>query len=167
MAASIVNITDFVGFYLIPQGTFDNGELQNYCDMYEQRYLTELLGVELYDLLIADLVGGLPTDPLYLAWFNPFSYEPDFCYNCLLTSNGVKNMLLGFIYFEYMWSQIVPNNGNGFDVPTNENSTTPTLIASQSQILRRYNDAVVSYNAIKMRVNDTINVVTKEINTVL
>lgn len=165
--ANIVNISDFVGFYLIPQSTFNNGELQDYCDMYEQRYLTELLGTDLYDLLIADLVAGVPQDPDYLLWFNPFSYEPDFCYNCLLTSNGVKNMLLGFIYYQFMWSQIVSNGGNGFNIPKNENNDTPSLISSQSQALRRYNDAVVSYNAIKMRVNGTINVVTKETDIAL
>lgn len=74
---SIFNITpsDFTGEFAIAGDQFTDTVLQSYIDEMEVTLCYDLLGVELADLLIADLSGGLPQTPIYQAIFDPFAED--------------------------------------------------------------------------------------------
>lgn len=153
--SNIVQIQDFKGFYKIPNNCFDKDYFQHYIDKYEDYYLNELLGVNLKTLLIADLVNGVPLDPSYLEWFNPFT-ERFNCEDEVRQSIGLKNVLLGLIYYSYTHSNQYSQSLTGVVVSSNENSEMlrPANVERVAEV--RYNDSVPSYNniAYKLCVDD-------------
>lgn len=74
---SIFGITsaDFVGEFKIASDSYTSGTLQQYIDDNELELLYDLLGVELTNLLIADLSSGVPQSPIYQAIFNAFAED--------------------------------------------------------------------------------------------
>lgn len=95
-----LNTSDFIGFYKISGNSHTSAELLNYINDLEPTILRKLLGVELYDLFIADLdANNQPQSQRFIDIFNPFSYD----YNStIIESKGIKEMLKGFIYYEYV-----------------------------------------------------------------
>jgi len=145
----IVQISDFTGKYEIHTGLYDQTKLQDYIDIYEKRYLVELLGATLYNEFISDLDPyNVPISPNFQQIFNSFIEDQTLVLdNQILISEGIKQMLKGFIYFEYLkdtTNQITPN---GLTIPSNENSTTATTL--YSMMYTRYNEAVRTYRAIQ------------------
>jgi hypothetical protein len=104
---SILNITysDFgKGKYELHKGMYEQQKINEYIDKYERLYLINLLGGNLYTLFVADLVAGVPVLPEYLAIYNAFVYDEN---NCdVVISDGMVEMIKGFIYFEYLKDQI-------------------------------------------------------------
>lgn len=150
-----VKIADFVGKYELHTGMFDQAKLQEYIDIYEKRYLIELFGAELYNDFVADLTPSisnpLPQSPNFQYVFYPF-YE-NVMLHTIIQSEGIKQMLKGFIYFEYLkdtTNQITPN---GVVIPSNENSTTASTL--YTMMYARYNEAMRSFRAIQTHI--TIN----------
>lgn len=138
-----VTINDFTGKFALSTGMYANTNIQSYIDRYEDIYLTELLGVKLYDLFIADLVNSLPVTAKYTKIFNAFKEELDIR---LIISKGMKDMLVGFIYFEYMKDSITQTTPIGVVKQSTENSTP---ISAHTPIYLRYNESVKSYRAIQ------------------
>ena len=151
----ILSIQDFTGKYQVSTGMFDQAKLQDYINRYEPRYLKELFGITLYNDFQSDLLNNVPQSPNFLVLFNPLS--EDLGYNFYyfngiyegvnqLDSEGIKEMLKGFIYFEYvkdLSNQITPI---GLVKPDNENSTVANTLFSM--MYTRYNEAIRSYNSI-------------------
>ena len=150
-----VTVSQFVNKYQLSTGMYDQGKIQAYIDKYEKRYLIELLGPALYDQMVADTISGTPQSPNFTFIYNPFhvTISP----LSMLISNGIEEMLLGFIYFEYakdLMNQMTPY---GNVKPLAENST---VVGAQSSLLyNRYNEAVRTYRAIQMYIalNQTIS----------
>lgn len=150
-----VTVSQFVNKYQLSTGMYDQGKIQAYIDKYEKRYLIELLGPALYDQMVADTISGTPQSPNFTFIYNPFhvTISP----LSMLISNGMEEMLLGFIYFEYakdLMNQMTPY---GNVKPLAENST---VVGAQSSLLyNRYNEAVRTYRAIQMYIalNQTIS----------
>ena len=152
----ILSIQDFSGKYQVSTGMFDQAKLQDYINRYEPRYLKELFGITLYNDFQSDLLNNVPQSPNFLVLFNPLS--EDLGYNFYyfngiyegvnqLDSEGIKEMLKGFIYFEYvkdLSNQITPI---GLVKPDNENSTVANTLFSM--MYTRYNEAIRSYNSIR------------------
>jgi len=93
--ANILAPDDFgSGEYKVPQNCFD--QIQPYIDKYEKHYLLRLLGADLYDLFIADLVSGVPQDAIYLSIFDEFRVDET---GCIRISEGMKILLIQFCYF--------------------------------------------------------------------
>ena len=152
----IISIQDFTGKYQVSTGMFDQAKLQDYINRYEPRYLKELFGITLYNDFQSDLLNNVPQSPNFLVLFNPLS--EDLGYNFYyfngiyegvnqLDSEGIKEMLKGFIYFEYvkdLSNQITPI---GLVKPDNENSTVANTLFSM--MYTRYNEAIRSYNSIR------------------
>lgn len=124
---------------------YDQGKIQAYIDKYEKRYLIELLGPDLYDQLIADSTGGTPQSPNLSFIFNPFhvTISP----LSYVISEGIVEMLLGFIYFEYSKDLINQMTPFGNVKPESENSTVTA--GNSTLIYNRYNEAVRTYRAIQ------------------
>ena len=50
-------------------------QLQGYIERYEKKYINQLLGVDLANLFIADLVDQIPQQDIYLAIYNPIEKD--------------------------------------------------------------------------------------------
>ncbi len=152
----IVKTTDFVGKYKISQNGFSETDLQAFIDKYEKVYIRRLLGLVTGDLFYADIAVTTylpPADPIYLVLFNPIASVIN---GCEIISNGVKEMLLGFIYWEYTRFASTQNTLNGNVMQ--ENETSKAIDWMSTPIYDNYNEAVKSYSAIQYFINnDTTN----------
>jgi len=160
----ILSTTDFTGKYQISTGMYDTDKLQDYINRYEPRYLKELFGVSLYNDFQSDLLNNVPQSPNFLVVFNPLSEDMGYNFYYFngiyegvnqIDSEGIKEMLKGFIYFEYvkdLSNQITPI---GLVKPQNENSTVANTLFSM--MYTRYNEAIRSYNSIRDFIKYTNN----------
>ena len=158
----IVNISDFTGKYQLSTGMYDTVKLQDYIDKYEKRYLIELFGANLYTEFESDLLANVPQSPNFLKVFNPF-YE-NLTFRQLIISDGIKEMLKGFIYFEYSKDLINQMTPYGNVRPISENSEPVSTL--YSMIYARYNEAIRSYKAIQTYIQVNFNTVTGQVVTV-
>lgn len=143
----LITIADFVGKFELHTGMYDNAKLQLYIDKYEPLYLVNLLGADLYAEFEADLIlgGGIPTEPRFQFIFDPFNYDYNDC--DILISQGIIDMLLGCIYFEYLkdLSNQVTTAGNV--KPIGENSLNTSTL--NTMMYSRYNDGIRTYRTIQ------------------
>jgi hypothetical protein len=151
----ILTPSDFVGKYELHTGMYVQSKLQNYIDIYEPMYLKHLFGIDLYNQFINDLSGNIPQSPNFLTVFNPLAEDFGSSFytqwgvsywNSMLISEGIKEMLKGFIYFEYakdLSNQMTPY---GNVKPISENSEVVSTLFSM--MYTRYNEAINSYRSI-------------------
>ena len=135
---AIIAVSDFVGRYNLVKDVYSTQLIGDYIVKFEKKYLYQLLGVELAELLIADISGGVPSSPEYAKIFNPL-YFNDSCDN-LYHSDGIKSLLLGLVYWHYtIEGRLTPSITGG----TSQNEVEVGKIAlSRSEIFARYNDSV-------------------------
>jgi len=136
--------SDFVGKYALASSTKGNDNIDAYIAEYEEQILIDLLGVELFELFKADVNSGTkkPNTDIYLKLYDRLNFE--YC-NRLLTSFGIKNILLSIIYFYYVRDNKVKQTVNG-DVNIQTEVSQPS---DQTYLLLRYNEAIMSYSVIQ------------------
>jgi hypothetical protein len=138
--------SDFVGKFQLHRGMYDIAKIETYIERYEKKYLVQLLGVELYNELISDLgIGNVPESPNLAFIFNPFIEQ--LMLNDIAQSEGILDMLKGFIYFEYakdLYNQMTPF---GQVMPTSENSQNVSTL--NNLMYTRYNESVKTFRAIQ------------------
>lgn len=151
----IVTSSDFVGKYALSNSMYDTPDYDFYINTYEREYLIALLGADLAELFIADLIagGGTPTIQRFIDIFDAFSIE----YNWLFyarggtkrnwTSEGMKVMLTGFVYFEIVRDQSNKMTPIGNVSSKGENSDA--VRSFNSRMWDRYNRAIQNYRAIQ------------------
>jgi len=128
----------------ITTGMYSSSKINSYIDRYEEVYLAELMGVNLYKEFMLDLTPSfVPNSARFLKIYNPFMEEKDLR---ILISKGIQDMLAGFIYFEYLKDQITQSTPVGIVKQQGENSVP---IHSHTTIYGRYNEAVKTYRAIQ------------------
>lgn len=140
----IATTADFTGLYKISQTIYS--QLQAYIDTHEPMYLKRLFGCELYDLYLAS-----PLDARFVAVTDPFCFQEDGCENEMYISEGLKTMLLGFIYFEFVNDQSTQNRTTGNVKVESENS-----VRSDNQInttIDMYNRGVKNFTAIQKKMS--------------
>lgn len=156
--AKIIQISDFVGKYAVSKNAFDIADLQHYIDKYEVKYIYDLLGVTLGNLLLADITTpfALPTTVIYQDIFKAINSDNASYFCNQIRSNGIKEMLLGFIYFEYVRTKSVVNTPTGSFTAQNEASVLADW--SATEIYTNYNEAIKSYKTIQnyININNTI-----------
>ena len=103
--------------------------------------------------------------PIYIKIFDPFHEDVDSYsglkyyqnQNCLLISEGMVEMLKGFIYYHYVTSENVKHTIMGLTKSINENSSS----ASYEMIYRtgevRYNEALNTFTDIQYYICDNLN----------
>ena len=144
---SILGITynDFgKGKFELHHGMYEQAKIQAYIDKYERQYLVKLLGVELFNQFVADLVANVPQTAKYIKIYNPFEYDNVNCY--IYISEGMIDMIKGFVYYQYL--KDLTNNVR----PLGENSENVSTL--NSMIYTRYNDSVRTYKAIQQYMCD-------------
>lgn len=146
-----IQISDFSGQHVIAKDKYSKSDLQPYIDKYEARYLQELLGCELYEEFKVDfaITGTAPTDPKFTAIWDAFCKD----YSCWIRrSEGIKAMLVGFVYWEYLRDQPIKNNigGNQKNIQANAEAAEPR----ETNVYFNYNQALESYWAIQRLICD-------------
>jgi hypothetical protein len=150
---SIVKPVDFtLGAYYIPKNENQETSLQFYIDEVENEYLPKLLGVELYDLFIADLdAQGEPQTARFTEIFESFSKQE--LIGCIgkrgaiLYSGGIKQMILGLTYFLSMRDRISRIHTTGIKITDGMNSENVNGI--KHDLNARYNKGIETYKAIQ------------------
>ncbi len=144
----IINTSDFTGKFLVAKNNYNI--LDEYIDRYEEKYLKELLGITLYNLFIADF--GLPSQAaIYGLLYDAFD-EDDIDSGRIHSSRGIKDMMIGFIYFEYMREQNIKPTNTGLVIGQAENSGPAKI--DDNFIYDRYNSSIESYCAIQWFINE-------------
>lgn len=134
--------TDFTGKYALAQSIQD--QITAFISEYEVKYLSELLGADLYRLFAADVTNYAPVTAKYLTIFNAINED----YNgSVMYSRGMKKMLLGFIWFEYVSQTKYKHTSTGVVVDSNEVSRD----ADNSELFmyEMYNSSIDSYKTIQ------------------
>lgn len=146
---TIVQTTDFAtGDIKISQNNTGENDLEIVITGVENDILPDLFGNELYDLFIADLAEpteGEPTDQRFIDVFEPFRKEIGSCE--ILKSEGIKRMLMWFIFAEYSRDQSFQNTVTGTVMNKAENSNI--VSGAKSGWAIKYNKGVDSYNDIR------------------
>lgn len=142
--------TDFKGKWEIHQGMYSYEKINGYINRYTPIYMTQLLGAELYKRYIADA----SVSPCFKKINDPFVEELPMYFNDafgynngLLISDGLKDMMTGFIYFEFMKDEFNQSTIYG-EVRQNSEVSNKTNSLT-TLIYNRYNEAVRTYNAIQ------------------
>jgi hypothetical protein len=146
---AIITTSDFsTGRYSIPTDAYSG--LQAYIDRVEPLTLKKILGYNLYQLFLADLAGSpsVPVSAIYLAIFNQINIDNDYTYS----NEGMKEMLKGFIYFEYMRDNVYHKTRSGVMQSTSENAENKGY--NGYNLVQAYNEAVESANVISYYILD-------------
>lgn len=150
---SIVAKEDFTGEYSIAQTLTDHLDL--FILKYEKQYLIKMLGATMYASFISDLSVSTPQAPITasnLLYFNSFAYDED---NIIITSEGIRSILVKFIYFEYIRETQLVNTSNG----TSSNAIELGVNASyKNNILKAYNNAIEEVKAVQWYIYDNESV---------
>ena len=138
------------GKYTINDSDWTRQSLKEYVKQNEKRFIYELLGVELGDLFIADL--GANKEPQTQRFIN--IYEP-LAFNWshrLIMSKGMKEVIKGLIYSEFVREQNYKNNINGSGRNLYEQGEV--ISANNAGIAHKYNESVESFWAIQMYIHE-------------
>lgn len=136
--------TDFTGKYKVAQNSYT--DIDSYIEKYEEIYLAELLGADLFALFKADVnpTTKQPVTAIYLNIYNSFKTDEG---NCLIVSEGMKKMILGFIYFEYVRDEKFKATMSGIVVSANEVSRESGF--TEFNLYSRYNESIDTYDSIQ------------------
>ena len=156
---SFLQASDFTG--VIEQGVneFSSPKIQLYIDKFETFYLNWLLGATLYDEFIADLdtapaitPASVPTSARFTVIFNKFRIDEDPNTGCIHYSEGIKEMLKYFIYFEYLRDNQITATITGSTKNTFSNSEMAKII--ETRIVENYNLGIKTYQEIQWYIDD-------------
>ncbi len=134
------------GVYALPLNDQYTKTFMAFVAEYEPIYLQDLLGCELSKLLIADLTASnIPQADRFKSIWNPFCIDED-C-DTLLRSEGIVEMLNGFIYWEYgkTLTNILGKSGSKRNNDENSNDVPD----SGTELLPNYYRSIEAYQAIQ------------------
>jgi hypothetical protein len=139
--------SDFTGKYELHTGMYVNEKIIDYINRYEKRYLVQLFGEKLYNEFVNDIdpLTKEPKSPNFIKLFTPFVYDVTL-YETLI-SEGILDMLKGFIYFEYSKDNFNQQTVYGNVQQKAENSKVVNTL--QTLIYNRYNEAITTFRAIR------------------
>jgi len=130
---------------IIATDVYSEAELTLAIDEFEKPLLYELLGIELYDLFVADLdVNGEPQAAKYLTIYNAFVKEIN---DYMVTSQGMKKMLVQWVYFYYARTQSQNNSIQG-NVQSQGTINQPSTM-SYGTLVTNYNKCIDNFRAIQ------------------
>jgi hypothetical protein len=136
----LIDSNDFVGTFELPKTTFS--KIDSYISRYEKPYLYKILGQELADLFIADLTNQVPVTPIYLKIYEFLMFQNR---GINFISEGLKPILLGLIWWEYMKDNNVKATTTGEVQQQNEVSVNVTF----GRLFNYYNNSIYSIIALQ------------------
>ena len=140
----LISKNDFVATYALSKQIEDS--IDAYIDRYEKKYLVDMLGVELYKLFAADVnpVTKKPVTQIYLGLYNEIAEDYN---NYIMRSEGMKSILLGFIWFEYVRATAYKHTPSGVVRMAVELSDSATW--GDGFIQDKYNKSVNNYDVVQ------------------
>lgn len=147
----IVKIDDFKGFHNVAVNKNASSKFQSIIDYWENEYLTQLLGIELRNLFVADLLNGVPQNPEYLEFYNEFQIDLG-CGQGVIFSKGMKQMILGLVYYHFISNDNARHTLTGTVVNDNANSSILDNLNTERVAEKRYNEIIDTYNIISYKV---------------
>lgn len=146
--SNFVQTEDFeTGELKLPVSNLTEETLQEYIDRIEIESLTDLLGCDLYALFIADWLAVTAlsfSEDRFKAIYNPICIDQE-CGQ--LRSEGIKQMLMHFIYFKYVRDIQTDVRVSGIKQTYSENSKPAT--GNQAGLFLKKNKGVEIYKAIQ------------------
>jgi hypothetical protein len=133
--------SDFVGKFELAKSI--NDKIDSYIAKYEENYLRDLLGSELFTLFKNDVIDNEPQSEEYLTIFNPINININ---DVEVRSEGLKDMLLGFIYFDYERDNRYKTSNIG---QTKNNPDSGSNEFDLFHLNSRYNDSIKTYQNIQ------------------
>lgn len=156
----LLTTDDFINKWELSTGMYDTNKITSYIKMYEEKYLVHLLGADLYNEFIGDLANNVPQSPNFVKIFNAFNQDLNTLtpfygggvtfghgLNRILESDGILDMLKGFIYWEYARDLLNQQTPYGGVKQMSENSIV--VDTPHSLFWERYNEAIKTYQAIQ------------------
>lgn len=146
----IIVKADFIGNYDLVKSA--NDKIDSFIAKYEKNLLNDLLGSELFELFEADVTSYEPVTDRFLTIFNPIKTKQN---GVEIQSDGIKEMLLGLIYFEYERKNRYKTSNSG---PVKNITDSANSDIDLSHLYNFYNDAIHTYKSIQyyISVNRTI-----------
>jgi hypothetical protein len=144
----LITKSDFTGVYALSTSISD--KITAYIAEYEEKYLRELLGVTLFNSFKADVNSYLPQTAKYLTIFNEINSDE---YGFLLHSDGMKKMILGFVYYEFIVGTTIQHTNTGLVANVNEISVN----ADFSLAMMVYNKSIDTYRNIQYYIEQNGN----------
>jgi len=132
----------------ISQTSESKEDLDNFIAAYEAMYINHLLGITMATDFINDLVDRVPQSEKYLEIYNPFTKEIG---DHMFTSLGMKEMIKGFIYVDFIAMQPIQNTPLGnvkniAEVSEGIDNRIPSAVV--------YNQSVKTSDAIQYYIED-------------
>lgn len=149
--ASITTPADFNGQYSINRNKHNEASIQACIDSVEELVLLELFGVDFKAIVLQGVVDEVV---IYENLYNPFNFQ-DSC-DRIWQSKGIKEMLLGFVYWEWFATHSVAVVLDGQRENESENSKSASSLKANNE--KRYNDAVKTYRAIQAYINENLDI---------
>jgi hypothetical protein len=142
----LIKKTDFTGKYALSLSISDS--IDSFIAEYEAVYLRDLLGASLYTLFAADISNNAPQTNKYQSLFNVIAED----YNKEVIQNrGMKKMLIGFIWWEYVRLNKYKHTGTGVVVDSHEVSREADN--TEEFLYSMYNESVRDYKVIQWYIN--------------
>ena len=121
MALPLVDKDDFTGELSIAVNQYNSEALDEIiADANQEKYIKMLLGAELGDLFIADLVAGEPQTARFIDLNSPKTFELN---GCVIHFDGIKKDVLRALYFDWTSQQAVLNLSSGNSTVMSEAAT--------------------------------------------
>ncbi len=160
MALNIVLTSDFKGYWNVSENKFGIDDFELYVQMYQVQILKDLLGCELYDLFIADLLPDadnrdVPQTPIYLDIYNEICSEnlTSLCCSCTSHSSyGMIDLLKSMIRYYWLRDQKYKQTVSGTAVMDSENSVI--IKSLHYNLTNNINRGIKSYQSIQCYIGD-------------
>ena len=68
---ALITTSDFINKWELSTGMYSTNKLTEYIERYEQQYLRQLFGVDLYNAFVSDLDSNIPQSPNFKLVFDP------------------------------------------------------------------------------------------------
>lgn len=142
---AVLTVSDFNSKFATARNEYTSSNVTEYISRYEDYYLVHLLGKELYDIFIVSYDDNLSPDytrsvALYNAFIEQYS-------GGIFQSQGIKDMLMGFVYFHYQRDIYTQPTTSGNVKNASQNSTSSGFV--QNMMFQKYNESIDSYYAIQ------------------
>lgn len=155
----ILNTTDFEGFYNLSQNCYDTKDLELFIQDFEPEYRCKVLGNTLnqeLDLALEQNAGVLPQGHPLEYLFLDSCLGCGSCCGCGCSKEesyyiGLKKVLLGFIFYEYVIQQPHNNTITGYVNGQNATSSKVSNLTNVRLAEQRYNRSVVSANLLQSK----------------
>ncbi len=142
---ALLTTSDFINKWELSTGMYSTNKLTEYIERYEQQYLRQLFGVDLYNAFVSDLDSNIPQSPNFKLVFDPLYVDENLYF--MIESRGILDMLKGFIYFEYAKDLMNQQTPFGNVQQTTENSVVVNTL--QTMMYARYNESITTYQNIR------------------